>query len=87
MIDAGAKGGEWERLKTPVEGCAVGLSHRPDGKFHHVGIWTQADGGLVVHAVDGANVIAQNLSSLKFHGFGRIEFFEYGAYYRNKQPV
>jgi len=80
MIEAGAKGGEWVRLQSPREGCAVGMSKRGDGKFHHVGIYTGADGGLIVHATDGGNVLAQPVSALRLHGFGRIEFFEHGAY-------
>jgi hypothetical protein len=80
MIEAGASGGEWNRLASPREGCAVGLSKRADRSFHHVGIFTEADGGLVVHAVDGANVLAQTIASLKAFGFGRIEFYEYGPY-------
>lgn len=87
MIEAGASGGDWQRLGKPHEGCAVGMSKRADRSFHHVGIFTEADGGLVVHAVDGANVLAQPLSALKYHGFGRIEFYEYGPYCRNLQPV
>lgn len=77
MIDAGAHATEWKRLEQPAEGCAVGMSQRGNGRFHHVGIWTDADGGLVVHAMDKANVVAQPVEKLKLQGFGRIEFFEY----------
>ena len=78
LIDAGAKGEDWSR----VEDCnrlhmdAVALSK---GKiFHHVGIYLNFDGGLILHAHDGGRVVAQRPSQLRAHGWSRIEYFRHG---------
>lgn len=66
-------GTRWERLAQPREGCIVGLSLRR--LLHHVGIYAEADGGMVIHALDKGNVIAQSLASLRASGYQRIEFY------------
>lgn len=77
LIDLGAQGSEWTRIDTPEEGCAVALSaHRV---FHHVGVFVDCDGGLVVHARSGAGVIAQSISQLKQAGYRRIEFYRHAS--------
>lgn len=65
--------GQWVQLSVPEEGAVVGLSHHR--LFHHVGIFTQADGGLVIHALDGIGVIANSLQQLRNGGWNRIEFY------------
>ena len=66
----------WKRIDRPVEGCAVAMSQRY--VLHHVGIWTEADGGKVVHSWQ-APVVADRLRSLqRQRGIRRLEFYEYG---------
>lgn len=72
-MERAAASGEWELLSVPREGCAVGMSHHR--KFHHVGCYTEADGGLVVHALEGKGVLAQPLARLRQDAWNRVEFF------------
>lgn len=74
-IAHGAEMGEWHESKQAVDGCAVGLSKHKI--FHHVGVFTALDGGLVVHAYDQTGVVAQSLQSLKMNGWRRIAFFRH----------
>lgn len=67
----------WQKLEKPVEGCGVGLSRFSNGILHHCGIWTEADGGLVVHSARKAGVLCQTLSELRRDGYKKIEFFDY----------
>lgn len=72
-MDGAEHGGDWVELDEPAEGCVVGLSsHRV---IHHVGVWTEADGGLVVHSSEGKGVLAQSLSALRANGYNRITFY------------
>jgi cell wall-associated NlpC family hydrolase len=74
-IDGAAKGTEWRRILQPVEGCMVGLGK---GSFLlHCGVYTSADGGLILHAEEGARVIAQTISTLRACGWQRIEFYQH----------
>lgn len=43
---------------------------------HHFGLWLDVDGGLVLHANEGTNVIAQKLSQIKKE-FRTIEFYRH----------
>lgn len=63
----------WKRIEKPVDGCAVGLSLNE--LFHHVGVYLEIDGGLVLHSMDKKNVVAQSVARLRADGFRRIEFF------------
>ncbi len=57
----------WTGVVTPKEGDAVlmGFGHRP----HHIGIWCDADGGGVLHAVEGSGVIFQRPTALATAGW------------------
>lgn len=80
LVDAGSKDSAWRQLPQPVDGCAVGMSK--GRRFHHVGIYAEVDGGMVLHAHDKGKVVAQSISSLRNAGYRRIEFFEYhGAHH------
>jgi len=68
----------WESLLFPTEGCAVAMSQR--SSLHHVGIWTDADGGKVLHSYQSP-VVAETLPQLRRRGFKRIEFYAYGAHH------
>lgn len=70
--------GEWREVARPFEFCAVAMSMRE--VFHHVGIWTEADGGKVIHSWRGP-VVADTIRSLRFKGIRTIKFFEYGLHH------
>lgn len=74
-INAGVDDGQWVRLMKPVDGCAVALSKSK--VFHHVGIFTSIDGGLVLHAHDSGRVVAQSLAGLRSQGWSRIQFYKH----------
>jgi cell wall-associated NlpC family hydrolase len=57
----------WQRLDDPQEGAGV-LMGKSD-RAAHVGIWTEADGGGVVHCVEGIGVVFNTLSSLQQSGW------------------
>lgn len=63
----------WQPIDIPFELCAVGLGK---GKYiHHVGIYTDMDGGKVIHADEGRPVLAHTIHQLRKQGFTRIEFY------------
>ena len=69
----------WKYVALPEEGCAVAMSQRQ--VLHHVGIWTDADGGRIIHSWQ-APVVADKLSDLRRQrGFKRIEFYCYGTHH------
>lgn len=78
LLRQAAGNGQWHRLESPLDNCAVAMSRNRE--FHHVGIYLEVDGGMVLHAADGANVIAQTSNGLKAAGFNRLEYFRYGAH-------
>lgn len=65
----------WIHIETPIDNCGVGLSH--NYIFHHVGLWTNAGGGFVLHAHPKSGVIAQSVRALKAQGWSRIEFYRH----------
>lgn len=85
LLRNAAGSGQWARLEKPVDGCAVAMSRNRE--FHHVGVFVEVDGGLIVHAADGLNVVAQSVFAVKRAGFIRIEFFKHGAHNPNNTPV
>jgi len=77
LLTAGEKK-EWTRILKPVDGCVVGMSQNKI--FHHVGIYLDVDGGLVLHAYKGSSgVISQRPSNLRSQGWNRIEFYQYNG--------
>lgn len=64
---------QWERITEPKDGCVVGLSS--GRSLHHVGIYLDVDGGLVLHARDQAGVIATPRAHLARHGWGKVNFY------------
>ncbi len=57
------------------EGDVVLLAHarRPS----HVGLWVDADGGGVLHSVEGAGVVFSTLVSLRHNGWGNLKFYRH----------
>jgi len=72
------KNGPWREVETPREGTVVGMSLRHI--IHHVGLWTEADGGKVVHCWEGGSVIAEPIRLLRLKGVKTIQFLEYSTY-------
>lgn len=65
---------KWLIVDIPSEGGAVLMSQskRPS----HVGVWTEIDGGGVVHCVKGIGVIFTPLSALSAMGYKVLGFYE-----------
>ena len=60
----------WVDVETPQEGDAVQMSHatRP----HHLGVWIDADGGGVLHCIEGAGVVFNTRRALRFGGWNIV---------------
>lgn len=65
----------WQQVGEPQEGDAVLLAHAKHPS--HVGIWIDADGGGVLHCVEGDGVVFQARKSLAACGWGRLEFYRH----------
>lgn len=76
-VSANPERSNWEKVETPKEGDAVLLAH---ARFpSHVGVWVDADGGGVLHCVNGPGVVFQSVTILKASGWGHLEFYRYAA--------
>lgn len=73
MLKENSEIGKWKQVDKPSEGDIVQLGHakRP----HHVGTWTKADGGKVVHCLEKAGVVAQSKLTLRMSGWGHLTFW------------
>lgn len=68
----------WRLISQPQDLCGVLMA---TGKiFTHCGIYLSVDGGLILHALDGHNVVATAPADLKKAGWGRIEFYHHGEH-------
>lgn len=65
---------DWIRLNVPQDNCVVAMSKNTK-HLHHVGLYLDVDGGLILHALDAGNVIAQPLRDLSRFHWQRVEFF------------
>lgn len=65
----------WRQVAAPQEGDAVLLAHAKHPS--HVGVWVEADGGGVLHCVEGDGVVFQTRKSLSACGWGRLEFYRH----------
>lgn len=66
---------DWVKLDIPEDGCVVAMGR--NRYLNHAGIYLDVDGGRVLHAYDGGNVVADSLSRLKMFGMRRIEFYQW----------
>lgn len=57
----------WSRVETPAEGDLVEMGSAR--RNLHIGIWTAADGGKVVHCDVGCGVVAQRPHELEAHAW------------------
>jgi cell wall-associated NlpC family hydrolase len=74
----------WERVEQPRDGDAVLMGRTK--RYHHVGIWAEVDGGLVVHAFR-TQVVAQSLSAVRRCGISHYAFYRHGSNQRTVQPI
>lgn len=72
---------EWTSIEKPVDGCLVAMSHGV--AIHHVGLYTSADSGRVLHCFNKMNVAAETLRSIKLYRGMRVVKF----YLHNKWPT
>ena len=63
----------WIEQDIPTEWCAVGMSRRET--IHHVGIWTGADGGKIIHCYHGTPVVSDTSKTLLLKGFHIKKFY------------
>lgn len=68
---------DWEEVPEPFELCAVGMSQKSSGDIHHVGVYTAADGGKIVHCWGAQRVIADDLPGLMRKGFKQFKFYRH----------
>lgn len=65
----------WEAKE---EGDVVAMGRRV--AVHHVGLWTNADGGKIVHCM-GKPVTAETEKILRTKGFGTFSYYRYGLHH------
>ena len=65
----------WKPLQRPKDGCCVAMSQ--GGPIHHVGIYVQTDGGVVLHSNMARGTVAQSIAATKASGYRRLEFYEW----------
>ncbi len=63
------------QIEKPEDGCFVGLGNGRG--IYHVGIYVEADGGLVLHCYNKGRTVAESLVSIKCCGFSKIEFYRW----------
>jgi cell wall-associated NlpC family hydrolase len=63
----------WVEQPKPTELCAVGMTRK--GAIHHGGVWTEADGGKIIHCWDGLPVVADIPRNLNLRGLRIVNFF------------
>lgn len=66
---------DWVQVETPFEAAFVAMSERD--AIHHIGLYLECRGGLVLHCRPGVNVVAEKIRQIKFRGIRKIEFYRY----------
>lgn len=69
--------GDWDEIDMPEEHCGVALARCQI--ITHVGLWTWADGGRVLHMQGNRFVVTQSIPEL------RAELWSVVKFYRHKQ--
>jgi cell wall-associated NlpC family hydrolase len=67
--------GDWEEVPEPFELCVVAMGQSKE--IHHVGVYTGADGGKIIHCWGSHCTIADDFRGLKFKGFRIIRFYRH----------
>jgi len=67
----------WLEVMQPAEGDAVlmGKNARPA----HVGVWVAANGGAVLHCLEGAGVVCNSLTALQINGWRVLGYYRRAA--------
>lgn len=68
-------GGDWTEINQPVHGCGVAMGF--NRRLHHVGVWLDLDGGLVLHAAETSRVAAARLSDLRKTGINQVVYYRH----------
>jgi cell wall-associated NlpC family hydrolase len=66
---------DWVPLDRPVDGALVAMSQREE--IHHVALYANTDGGLVIHCWHAQNVVADKVRTLKMRGMRTIKFYQH----------
>ena len=66
---------DWELLEKPEHLCGVALSRSK--KIHHVGVYLENDGGLILHCHEESGVIIQTPREMAKLGWRKIEYYGY----------
>ncbi len=74
-FDAHPEKQNWDTVKNPIEGdiALMRQSRHPI----HVGVWLNVDGGGLLHCMQGAGVVFQNLQSLSLTGWKIENYYRY----------
>lgn len=70
-----AVSGAWTPVTQPRHGDAVGMGLGK--RIHHVGVFLEFDGGIVLHAKDRGNVVAQQRFQLASLGINTVKFYRH----------
>lgn len=68
----------WRGITHPREGDGVAMSQ--SRAIHHIGIWTEAYRGRIVHAYEGMGVVASSIGEMKVRGFKVIKFYRHKSW-------
>lgn len=71
-ITAHPERGRWRELAGPADGAIVTLARQTCG--YHLGTWLAEDGGLIVHAIEEAGVVADTVATLEAVGWRRFRY-------------
>ena len=63
----------WRRTEQPAEMDVAVMGHAKHP--HHVGLWVDANGGGILHAIEGAGVCFRTMPELRAEGWGFIELW------------
>jgi hypothetical protein len=64
----------WRRVALPTDGAAVLMGK--SARACHVGVWAEADGGGVVHSLEGIGVVFTPPASLIAAGWRVLGYYE-----------
>jgi len=65
----------FEEASTPKEYDVVAMGKCKD--CHHVGVYTEADGGGIVHCEEGTGVVFMSMSSVRANGYTQLKFLRW----------
>ncbi len=73
----GLQNPKWIQTDSPVDFDLVAMSRK--NAIHHVGCYFDIDGGIILHAYDFGNVVANNMQQLRNLGLRTIKFYHYNG--------